>query len=49
MESSKTWFTFPDSFIELAENSNLIIPIGELILDMALKFKSTTQKLKKNC
>ncbi len=38
---------FPDSFIEIAENSNLIIPIGELILDMALKFKSATQKLKK--
>ncbi len=38
---------FPDSFIEISENSNLIIPIGELVLDMALEFKSTTQKLKK--
>lgn len=38
---------FPDTFIEIAEKSNLILPLGELVLDMALEFKSKTPKLKK--
>ena len=31
---------FPDSFIEVAESSGLIIPLGELVLGMALEFLS---------
>ncbi len=29
---------YPDSFIEVAEATGLIIPLGELVLDMALEF-----------
>lgn len=31
---------YPDTFIEIAESSGLIVPFGEVVLDMALKFLS---------
>ncbi len=36
---------YPDSFIEVAESSGLIIPLGELVLDMALEFVAGCRNL----
>ncbi len=38
---------FPDSFIEVAESSGLIIPLGELVLDMALEFLTICKNMER--
>ncbi len=38
---------YPDTFIEIAESSGLIVPFGELVMDMALKFLSECRSVER--